>query len=68
VQFEAEASSPGGRIREYFWDFGDESFSTRRAPAHVFDAAARQHEVCVTVIDDQGGSAYDVAEVSCSPR
>jgi hypothetical protein len=68
VQFEAEASSPGGRIREYFWDFGDESFSTRRAPAHVFDAAARQHEVCVTVIDDQGGSAYDVVEVFCSPR
>ena len=66
VKFEAQAASPGGRIREYFWDFGDETFSTQAAPTHVFDAPGRTYPVCVTVVDDQGATAYDTAAVGCT--
>jgi hypothetical protein len=64
VRFEAAAGS-AGRIREYFWDFGDESFSTQAAPTHVFQDAGRAYPVCATVVDDQGLSAYATATVGC---
>ena len=68
VQFQADAKVEAGRIRQCFWDFGDESFSTQRSPTHVFDSAGKQYTVCVTVIDDEGGSAYDVVKVYCAPE
>lgn len=66
VKFNVEASSPNGRIREYFWDFDDESFSTSSAPHHVFDEPGREYSVAVTVTDEDGQQFYDVVRVACT--
>jgi hypothetical protein len=65
VQFDIEAAVPGGSVRQVFWDFGDESFSSQAAPKHVFVDAGRQYPVGVSIIDDNGLWAYDVASVNC---
>ena len=63
-QFKAEITNPGGRIREYFWDFNDESFSTAAAPEHAFSEAGREYSVAVTITDENGLQAYDVVRVA----
>jgi len=64
VAFRAEAEDPDGRIRSYFWDFDDESFSIQESPVHLFTHVGKQHTVCVTVMDDEGGTAYDQIRVA----
>ncbi len=65
VQFRAVADSAAGDIVQVFWDFDDESFSTRMAPNHVFDRAGGVYRVAVTVVDARGRRAYDQARVAC---
>jgi glycosyl hydrolase family 9/cellulase-like Ig domain-containing protein/PKD domain-containing protein len=65
VRFEIRTSA---RVRQVFWDFGDESFSTQRAPGHTFRDPGRQYPVAVTVINEDGLSAYDEIEVYCGAQ
>jgi hypothetical protein len=66
IHFSIQAGAPAGGVREVFWDFGDESFSTSASPAHVFPGATREYPVAVTVLDEDGRSAYDTAVIRCS--
>lgn len=68
VAFKAEVEDRDGRIRSYFWDFDDESFSIQEAPVHVFTHVGKQYSVCVTVMDDEGAIAYDEIRVASRPR
>lgn len=63
VQFDIEAMALGGEIRQVFWDFGDETFSTSRSPRHVFAEPGREYPVAVTVVDEHGLSAYATTTV-----
>jgi hypothetical protein len=50
-------------IRQYFWDFGDESFSTESDPVHTFPAPGSETTVAVSVLDQDGRNAYDIARI-----
>lgn len=67
VTFEAVVDAPASRVRQVFWDFDDESFSTQAAPVHGFDVSGREYTVTVTVIDDRGRLAYDQVQVGVDP-
>jgi hypothetical protein len=62
VQFNIETSA---QVREVFWDFGDESFSTRRAPQHVFNEAGKEYPIGVSIVDANGMFAYATTVISC---
>jgi hypothetical protein len=64
VKFRIQAVTPGGRVRQVFWDFDDESFSTDQSPTHHFASASKAYTVAVTIIDDQGVSAFDTIQIS----
>lgn len=65
VQFRLDAATVDGEIRQVFWDFGDETFSTDPSPRHVFSDPGRRYDVAVTIIDAHGALAYDVVQVKC---
>lgn len=64
VRFELEGPAAGAR--QVFWDFGDESFSVQRAPTHVFREPGREYSAAVTVLTEDGFSAYDTVEIACT--
>ncbi len=49
TQFALEASGGSGNY-QYLWDFGDETTSTERAPAHIFTQVG-DYNIIVTVTD-----------------
>jgi hypothetical protein len=67
VHFSIAAHTPdGGHVREVFWDFGDESFSTSASPVHTFYGETREYPVAVTITDEDGLTAYDVTYIRCN--
>jgi len=66
VHFSIKTETPGGHVRQIFWDFGDESFSTSATPVHVFTGKAREFPVAVTILDQDGLSNYDTMYVRCT--
>lgn len=62
VQFGLESSA---RLRQVFWDFGDETFSTQSSPTHVFSDAGRRYPVGVSAVDENGMWAYATTQVNC---
>ena len=55
-------------MREVFWDFGGRrrSFSTSASPTHEFAVPTREYPVAVTILDEDGRSAYDTAVIRCA--
>jgi hypothetical protein len=67
VHFSIATQTPGGgHVREVFWDFGDESFSTSASPVHTFYGKTREYPVAVTITDEDGLTAYDTAYIRCA--
>jgi hypothetical protein len=64
MQFELDAKPGGGEIRQVFWDFDDESFSTAPRPTHLFADAGRRHRVAATVVDANGQWAWATTTVT----
>jgi PKD repeat protein len=60
VKFTAKSDRP---LRQVFWDFGDETFSSQPAPTRTFAEAGRQYPVAVHVIDENGYDAYASTEI-----
>jgi hypothetical protein len=65
VRFDLEASDPDGDIRQVFWSFGDDSFSTQRQPVHTFPREGAAYPVVVTVVDTAGAMAWDEVTIVC---
>ncbi|HEY3353408.1 MAG TPA: PKD domain-containing protein [Polyangia bacterium] len=64
ITFDGTASSdPDGTIASYAWTFGDGETGTGAGPRHTY-AAAGTFLVRLTVTDDQGATATDVAVVT----
>ena len=59
VQF-TDASTAGGRIVAWNWDFGDGTTSTEQNPTHTY-AAAGDYRVSLSVIDDIGNNSAVVS-------
>ena len=53
----------GGEVRQVFWDFDDESFSSAPAPVHTFADPGRRYRVAATVVDANGQWAWSEALV-----
>jgi hypothetical protein len=67
VHFHARTTTASqSHIRQYFWDFGDESFSTESDPVHAFPNPGSETTVAVTVLDQDGRSAYDVTRITAA--
>jgi len=63
VNFRAVTDAESSPVREVFWDFDDESFSTSIAPTHIFADTRRMYRVTVTVIDENGQQAWDTVVI-----
>jgi PKD repeat protein len=64
VTFNGAASNdPDGAVSTYLWDFGDGSTGAGAAPTHAY-AAAGSYAVRLTVVDNEGASAPEVATVA----
>jgi PKD repeat protein len=61
-------SGPGGRIRYWFWDFDDESFSCDPSPAHTFADDGREYNVTLTVMDENGNLGSQTVKVACKRK
>ncbi|MGZ4550299.1 MAG: PKD domain-containing protein [Blastococcus sp.] len=59
----AGSHDPDGTISGYLWNFGDGGTSTQPNPSHTF-ATAGDHEVALTVTDNQGASTSATRTVS----
>jgi PKD repeat protein len=59
----AGSSDLDGSIASYAWDFGDGGVSTEANPSHTF-AAAGDHDVTLTVTDNEGASTSATRTVS----
>lgn len=66
VQFSIETNLPAGKVRQVFWDFGDETFSIQSSPEHQFTGAGHQYPVAVSIVDEHGAFAYATATVNCA--
>jgi hypothetical protein len=66
VQFDIAVEPADRRVRQVFWDFGDESFSAHRSPAHVFERAGQTYEVAASIVDEEGLWSYHVVQVNCT--
>ncbi len=56
VTFTDTSTDPDGTITSWSWEFGDGSTSTAAQPTHQFTDTGT-HTVCLTVTDDDAGSA-----------
>jgi PKD repeat protein len=61
------AVTDDGTIESYEWDFGDGGSSDQAAPAHTF-ATPGEHDVTLTVTDDDGGIAERTETVTVNAR
>lgn len=64
IQFTATATDANGDALAYFWEFGDDTYSTANDPevTHAFSAAG-EYAVQCTVSDMRGGTARDTVVV-----
>ncbi len=62
----SDASTTGGTISNWLWDFGDGNTSTMQNPSHTYTAAGN-YTVCLTVTDACGSdsSCTSVTVVNC---
>lgn len=65
VTFSANASDPGGAIRDYQWTFEDGTFSTNANPVKVFPAPGTYH-ARLTVTDSSGNTAFGVVTITAA--
>lgn len=64
VTFDGASSyDPDGYIADWYWDFGDGSFSTQVNPSHTYTGAGT-FEATLTVTDNDGASASTVQKIT----
>lgn len=62
VTFTAGGSDPDGRIRRFFWDFGDDETAEGHMADHIYESPG-VFAVTLTALDDSGGTSLATVEI-----